>query len=178
MSRIYIDTETTGLNKHQDHVVEVAAVATNDNGEVLDTYQSLACPPLEVLESPKIDVALDINKITREELRAAPPAQQVADALRSWLARWQSTPDFDAPTLHAFNVEFDAAFLAREPWNVPRDGWGECVMLAVANGKRWCKLGVAAITFGLEWDGSAHRALADALMAAKVHQHILTRRAM
>lgn len=167
MTPIYLDVETTGLSHKHCAVLEVAAVATDGDGE-LDTFHSLCHPGERALSDPRIKDALAINKLEFDEIRSAPPIIEVADRLRKWLSVW------GASTLHAYNNQFDAGFLTESPWKLNPLSWGQCVMKAVARGKRWCKLKDAASRFGLEWDESqAHGALYDAKMAFRVHRAYL-----
>jgi DNA polymerase III epsilon subunit-like protein len=176
--RIYADCETTGLCAG-DHLIASVAGVLKDSERTVSHFYSLANPGEEHLQRDDIDEAFAINGLTREMLRAAPPTEEVAKQFGEWLlsctaAGWQ------IGDLHAYNRGFDSRFLAEMPWNVPDAWWGECVMLAahrVINPYgRWPKLVAAARHFGLEWEGKAHGALPDALMAARVHQKILERR--
>ncbi len=144
------------------------------DGREVDSYQALCNPGEEVLADPSIDIALEINKITREELRQALPTVQVAETFKRFLVRCGL---HSGALLSAFNNQFDQKFLAVEPWAIDNYLWGPCVMLMAAKAmdpyrKKWPKLKAAAEHFSLEWDGTAHRALADARMAARVHQAI------
>lgn len=175
---VYIDTETTGFTPRLAKIIEVAAVYVVD-GKVVDEYSALANPGEEVLADLSIDRALEVNKITRDMLRQALPTAQVAEALQRFLARCD---EGEPATYTAFNVAFDAKFLEVEPWSINRERFGECVMMAAAAvmdpyRKRFAKLSAAAEYFACEWDGDAHRATADARMAAKIHQVIRGRRA-
>lgn len=170
---IYVDTETSGLHPSTAVVLEVAGVYVVDGREV-DYFQALCNPGEEVLANPAIDVALEINKITREELREAMPTEHVAESFKRFLVRCGLR---SGALLSAFNNQFDKKFLAVLPWTLDDSLWGPCIMLMAAEAmdpyrKKWPRLKAAAEHFSLEWDGTAHRALADARMAARVHQAI------
>lgn len=170
---IYVDTETSGLHPSTAVVLEVAGVYAVDGREV-DYFQSLCNPGEEVLSDPNIDNALEINKITRDELRAAAPLEQVAESFKRFLVRCGLR---SGALLSAFNNQFDKKFLAVSPWTLDDSLWGPCIMLMAAEAmdpyrKKWPRLKAAAEHFNLEWDGTAHRALADARMAARVHQAV------
>lgn len=171
MTPIYLDVETSGFS-HQDAVLEVGAVATEGDA-ILDSF-SMVCNPGEgVLMRPTLDDALRVNGLTREELAAAPPIEQVASFFREWLAV------FGASRLHAYNNQFDSRFLTPAPWRINSLSWGACVMKTVACGSKYIKLRDAAVRFGLDWDTEqAHGALYDAKMAHRVHRAFMKRNGM
>jgi DNA polymerase III epsilon subunit-like protein len=115
-----------------------------------------------------------VNGLSAEQIRqSGRPEAAAAVELDRFLSR------FWGATLHAYNVEFDRWFLEREPWKIPVASWGECVMAAAKGAMDLGKnprLATAARYFGVGPSG-AHRALADARTAARVHQAILDRRA-
>lgn len=156
--RVWADTETSGLDPARDLVLEVACVAEG-GGE----FQSLANPGEEALERIKGCYALTVNGIDLDELRAAPPVMEVAGMFKEWLNQ------LGPVELWAYNAPFDMGFLEREPWGLNRLSWGGCVMRLASRGRKWSKLVEVAARMGLDWDGDAHRALADARMAMKVH---------
>ena len=161
MMRVYVDTETTGLDAARDEIIEVAAVA--DNGAEFHAFSN----PGEFLLA-KIKER-PVNRVPLDEVLSASSPQHVADTLRVWLA------GLGEVVLHAYNVHFDRGFLSRSPWSLT-EGWGECVMMAAARGRRWIKLVDAVERFGLTWSGEAHRALDDARMARRLHEAILRER--
>lgn len=177
--RIYIDTETTGLDERWDKVIEVAAIQFWDDGTLGRSFHSLCHPGLEVLDSPRTDRALEINGITREMLQPAPPLDEVARGLQQYIDSLEA--HIEAVTYHSYNIAFDSKFLACAPWSLGKGIWGDCVMLKFAKrydpyrGK-WQKLSKAAEFYNLEWPGDAHRARADALMAGRVHLAMLEER--
>lgn len=156
--RVWVDTETSGLEPSRDLVLEIAAIAEDGR-----TFQSLANPGDEALEFIKDCFALKVNGLKIEELRAAPPTSDVAASFKAWLST------LGPVELWAYNSGFDMGFLEREPWAIGRMYWDGCVMRLAANGKKWQRLSEVAARMGLEWDGAAHRALADAKMAMRVH---------
>ena len=81
---IIYDLETGGLDVNKSSVLSIGAIAVhprtleiikNNNGEAEEFY-SLSCPPPEYFDKIE-DGALAVNKITREEISAAPSEKQV-----------------------------------------------------------------------------------------------------
>lgn len=168
--RAYIDVETTGISRSKGAaIVEVGVVLYSDNGEEIASYTSLCNPGQAALDCEEADGALAKNRITREEILAAPPAAEVAEALRKFLMEWVPT----APR-HAFNVAFASKFLQIEPWSIA-EPWGECVMLAaqkVLGLTRYPRLDFVRDHFSIP-QSDAPRALEKARIAAEIHQRIL-----
>lgn len=155
-----IDFETTGLSPTQgDRATEIAIVLV-DNGRVVDRFQSLMNAGVRI--SSFIE---SFTGISNAMVAAAPPAAQVmADAARF----------VGATPLAAHNAGFDKRFwqaeLARLGPDVPAThNPFACTMLLSrrlypqAPGH---KLGTLAAFHALPSAGRAHRALADAEVAA------------
>jgi len=182
MLYIFPDVETTGKKTPQARIIEVAAVVLNEKFEEIDSFSSLANPGFDVMLEADPE-ALAINGITHEEVAAAPPADDVARLFEAFLDKhWGGF-------LFAYNRDFDMWFLEQRPWNIAKNRWGECVMLAamdamVKAGKaetrrdgtpKWPSLTKAAAHFKVVQD-AAHRALVDARTAGAVYARILTER--
>lgn len=177
--RAFLDVETTGVKSYSSHVIEVAAVVTDEDMNIMAEFETLANPGEEELvrASPE---ALEVNKISLDDVRRAPVSEDAARALRAFLERWPQAQ------YHAYNNDFDLWFLARHPWFLPARSWGECVMRATQavmeeagklphfpNGDpKWPSLQEAAQFFGIPRLQS-HRALDDTRMAALVYREIL-----
>ena len=140
---------------------------------------------------PHVDEALRVNGITRDEIARADAAGVVAGRLYAFLLYAYFLHEARGVTLHSFNVSFDADFLARPPWLLPRRRWDECIMAAAMvemgaagalprfeRGRfKWPKLSEAVAFYRVRVDGAPHRALGDARAAAAIHQAILEHRA-
>jgi DNA polymerase III epsilon subunit family exonuclease len=96
----FIDTETTGLDPHNDRIVEIAVVIVDSsNLQVVEEYSSLvSLPP----EHPFSAEAQRVNGITREMLASAPSEQDVFAKVATMLTHC---------TVVGHNVSFDLAFL-------------------------------------------------------------------
>lgn len=179
MKLIIADVETTGLRTYNSKIVEIGAIVLGPDLAEVERWGSLVNPGKEALglAQPK---AMEMNKLTREELEAAPCTQEAAKGFQALLGRHGDA------VFHAYNNEFDSWFLAQPPWGVPEKRWGECIMMAsmdimdaadelVLNerGKpKFPKLSEAMAFFGCK-GASSHRAVDDARAAADVYTEIL-----
>lgn len=173
---LFIDTETTGL----DNAAQVCDIAVvNAAGEIiLNTLVKPTCPI-----SPS---AQGIHKITDEMVKDAPTWQDLWPFLRAV---------FNGHTVITYNAAYDirlirqsviASGLGPDQWDLYRQQWQpKCAMLMYAEyfgdwnqryySFRWQSLDHAARQCGIEWQGSAHRALADTLMACKITQYVASK---
>jgi DNA polymerase-3 subunit epsilon len=158
-----IDFETTGLSPAQgDRATEVAIVLV-EGGQIVDRFQSLMNAGVRI--SSFIE---SFTGISNAMVAAAPPAEQVMAEASRFVG--------DTPMV-AHNASFDRRFWAAE---LERAGHAApqpfvCTMLLsrrlypeVASHK----LGALAALHGLADTGRAHRALADAEMAAALLGHM------
>jgi DNA polymerase-3 subunit epsilon len=159
---VYMDTETTGLyGECGDELLELALV--DDAGIVL--LESLVKPERHT-EWPD---AQAIHGITPADVANAP-------SLESLLPRLFTVIE-NAGALVIYNADFDLAFLPDSVRQVA-NGKAICAMQAFSlhagdwnvhrQSYRWYKLMSAAHAAGHKWEGSAHRALADAMATRTV----------
>jgi DNA polymerase III epsilon subunit-like protein len=176
MDWIVIDTETTGLPEQEDaRVCEIAAVRFDKAGRMVSAYSSLVRP--EVLTEEGIQVITEISGFTEDEIRNAPHPDVVWKDLCAVTHGW-------AYPLHAWNLEFDQLMVERS-WGVPeteaKPWWAGCLMRSfssmwsvcfghdVETGEpRHVSLYRAAKIAGVPFEGPAHRALTDAMVAGRV----------
>lgn len=173
MLRAYIDVETTGIERSKGAVIIEAGASIYHGTTEIASWSSLCNPGPKALTTFEADSALAVSGITPEEILAAPPTQEVAKAFLTFLTEFGP-----GAILHAYGVAFESKFLEIPPWGIPKDGWGECVMVAAMEAMglhRFVKLGVAAAHFSLP-PVIGHRALVDARTCAKIHQAILAGR--
>ena len=154
---VMFDLETTGLDPETCTITEIGAVKIKD-GKCIETFQTLVNPqvpiPQEVVEK---------TNITDEMVKNAPTIDQVM-------------PDFykfvDGAVLSAYNIGFDYSFLKiigqklRYKFNNERIDCLDVVRRKVPSLTNY-KLGTVSKALNVELK-NAHRALADALAAAKV----------
>ncbi|MBR6619366.1 MAG: 3'-5' exonuclease [Clostridia bacterium] len=94
---VVIDVETTGLQS-TDKIIELAALKVK-NGEIVDSYQQLVNPGMEIPKSVQ-----KITGITNGMVANAPDICEVAEAFRSFVG---------TSTVVGHNVNFDVGFVNR-----------------------------------------------------------------
>lgn len=97
----WIDTETGGLDPARDALLQVAAIWTNDDFQILHYLMSYIKPSPALQIHPK---ALEINKINVKALETAPTEDQVLTAIMIMNGS-------DVPVFGGYNVEFDRKFI-------------------------------------------------------------------
>ena len=162
---IVLDFETTGLSPNGgDRAIEIGAVRI-EKGKVRERYQSLMNPGKRV--PPFIE---EYTGITNAMLKTAPPCKTVMAEFADFVE------DFD---MVAHNASFDSRFLMAECHRIKRKPSGEfaCSMLTARRlypDAPNHKLGTLVSYHRLPTDGTFHRALADAEMAAHLWLKMLT----
>jgi DNA polymerase-3 subunit epsilon len=154
-----IDFETTGLSPlNGDRATEIAAVLLRD-GKVVDRYQSLMNAGVRIPSFIE-----ELTGITNAMIRNAPPASEVMREVSEFVG--------DTP-LVAHNASFDAKFWDAELARIQRSRRQEfaCSLLLARRLMPLApnhKLGSLIKFANLPTAGRAHRALADAEMAASL----------
>jgi DNA polymerase III epsilon subunit-like protein len=174
---LVLDVETSGFHQDWSRVVDLAAVVVEPDGSLGERFESLVCP--DIFDAEQAAGAIAVHHITPEMVRGQPSTAEVAAMFRSWVAiqRGWST---------SFNIGFDRPHLERMGVETR---WCSCVMLrafeqmAAAGacqpnkwGKpKWPSLSEAGQYYGAPEQGTAHRALPDALRAAGIMVEIARR---
>ncbi len=96
---VAFDTETTGLHKDTDFLIEVGAVKFNCNGLVGEKFSALIKPPVPILE-----LTTQITGITNEMVSSAPEASLVLQEFLRYI-------NSNTTMLVAHNAPFDLGFL-------------------------------------------------------------------
>ncbi len=152
-----IDFETTGISPSMgDRATEVAIVLLQE-GQVVDRYQSLMNAGVRVNS-----FITQLTGITNEMLQAAPAAEQVMREAARFVG--------DLPMV-AHNAAFDKKFWRAELARCGHDGSHAFACTLLLSRRLYPqapnhKLGTLAALHHLPSSGRAHRALADAEMAA------------
>ncbi len=152
-----IDFETTGISPNMgDRATEVAVVLL-ENGQVVDRYQSLMNAGVRVNS-----FITQLTGITNEMVQAAPPAEQVMREAARFVG---------GRPMVAHNAAFDRKFWQAELARCGQDGSHAFACTLLLSRRLYPqapnhKLGTLAALHHLPSSGRAHRALADAEMAA------------
>lgn len=158
-----IDFETTGIGPGPDGRATEIGIVLLENGQVVDRYQSLMNAGVWV--PPMIQ---QLTGISNAMLKAAPPAAQVMREAAAFVGT--------AP-LVAHNASFDRKFWDYELGllGLQRQQDFVCTLLLSRRLLPTApdhKLGTLTRWAGLPVTGQAHRALADAEMAANLLQYL------
>ena len=161
---VMLDFETTGLSPEMgDRITEVAALRIV-GGEVKERYVSLVNCGVRI---PSFITQL--TGITQEMVDGAPPAHQVVPELLDFIG---------GDVLSAHNASFDEKFLKAEGARFGRATSHTGLVCSLKLSRRLFpglasyKLGLLSRQLGIEFRGTAHRAEADAEVAADVLIHI------
>ena len=154
---VMFDLETTGLDPETCMITEIGAVKI-ENGKCTEYFQTLVNPQMPIPQE-----VVDKTHITDEMVSVAPTIDEVM-------------PDFykfvDGAILSAYNISFDYSFLKnigqnlRYKFDNERIDCLDVVRQKVASLPNY-KLSTVSKALNIELK-NAHRALADALAAAKV----------
>ncbi|SDG79130.1 MULTISPECIES: PolC-type DNA polymerase III [unclassified Duganella] len=161
---VMLDFETTGLTPVQgDRITEVAALRIV-GGQVVERYVSLVNCGVRI---PSFITGL--TGITQAMVDSAPPAAQVVPALLDFIG---SDP------LSAHNASFDEKFLRAEAARLDLAPRHAALVCSLKLSRRVFpqlgsyKLGQLSGALGIRFRSAAHRAEADAEVAAQVLIHI------
>ena len=164
MERIaVIDFETTGLSPNSSCRATEIAVVMLENGRIVERYQSLMNTGVRVPAFIE-----QLTGISNAMLRTAPPAEKVMNEVNEFVG---CTP------LVAHNASFDQKFWDFELGRIKRtrlQNFACSLLLArrLMPGAPNHKLGTLTTFARLPHTGQAHRAMADAEMAANLMAHL------
>lgn len=161
---IILDFEATNDDFNRVEIIEIGAVRVVNN-EIVDTFQTFIKPTKSEL-TPFIE---KLTGITWQNLEEAPVFTEVYGDFLKWA-------DFNNHFFASWGDWDGKIFLKTfESWNLPQPEISRVNLKTLQKTKRGTKakgLKKAARAEGLEFEGSPHRALDDALMAAKIFQKI------
>ncbi|HWH87938.1 MAG TPA: 3'-5' exonuclease [Pseudomonas sp.] len=164
MERIaVIDFETTGLSPNSSCRATEIAVVMLENGRIVERYQSLMNAGVRVPAFIE-----QLTGISNAMLRTAPPAERVMEEVNEFVG---CTP------LLAHNASFDQKFWDFELGRIKRtrlQNFACSLLLArrLMPAAPNHKLGTLTTFARLPHTGQAHRAMADAEMAANLIAHL------
>ena len=158
-----LDTETTGFASWS-RVVELAGVILDLDGSEVAAWSALVIP--DILDE-RANEAFKVNKLSAEMIRAG--GCDTYGAAQSFLGFLQSNR---CQWVTSYNVKFDEPMVARMGLKLK---WAPCVMERAKAALRGAggpypggSLARVAEHYGVTSDGPAHRALADARVAAGI----------
>jgi len=161
---VMIDFETTGLSPDMgDRITEVAALRIED-GRVTERFVSLINCGVRI---PSFITGL--TGITQAMVDSAPPVEQVLPQLLDFIG---------GDALAAHNASFDEKFLRAESARMGMEPGHTATLCSLKLSRRVFpqlssyKLGDLSAQLDIRFAGSAHRAEADAEVAAQVMLHI------
>jgi DNA polymerase-3 subunit epsilon len=163
---VTFDTETTGFNGDA-RIIEISCVVF-EGGEVKKDWSTLLLPQGVDWENENVKKALEVNKITREQLEGQPSFPEVFHRMYMQFG--------SASVWSAHNAEFDMRMLNQEfrrykgidfPLQ-PRFCFDTMhLSRAIHPNERFHKLGDVAVRWGVE-QGDAHRASSDAVTCGRI----------
>lgn len=157
---VWIDCEMTGLRLDSDKLIEVAALVTDSDlnilGDGVDIVihaddDALAAMPPVVQEMHARSGLTD--EVRRSTVTLAEAEQQVLDYVKKWVPTPGTVP------LAGNSIATDRGFLARDMPDL--DSYLQYRMIDVSSIKELCRRWYPRIYFGQPEKGLTHRALAD-----------------
>jgi oligoribonuclease len=157
---VWIDCEMTGLDLNKDVIIEIAALVTDGELNVLGEGVDLVIHTNDALLDSMIDVVRDMHArsglthaVRSSTLSIAEAEQAVLDYIRKWVPEPRTAP------LAGNSIATDRAFIAR---GMPTlDGYLHYRMVDVSSIKELCRRWYPRIYHAQPGKGLSHRALAD-----------------
>jgi oligoribonuclease len=157
---VWIDCEMTGLDLRRDALIEVAALVTDAELNVLGDGVDLVIKADDALLDQMTEVVRDMHARSglTDEVRASSVSMgEAEDLLLDYITRY--IPERRTAPLCGNSIATDRGFLARD---MPRlDDHLHYRMIDVSSVKELCRRWYPRAYFGQPQKGLAHRALAD-----------------
>ena len=157
---VWIDCEMTGLDLGSDALIEVAALVTDSELNVLGTGVDVVIHASEeaLAGMPEVVVEMHARSGLTEAVRAstvsvAEAQRLVLDYVRTWVPEPHTAP------LCGNSIATDRAFISRDMPEL--DNWLHYRMVDVSSIKELCRRWFPRVYFAQPQKGMAHRALAD-----------------
>jgi len=157
---VWIDCEMTGLDLKSDRLIEIAALVTDADLNVIGEGVDVVIHADDAALDGMVDVVAKMHRSSglTEEVRAstidvATAEAMVMDYIRSHVPQAKTAP------LAGSSIATDRGFLARDMPNL--DDYLHYRMIDVSSIKELCRRWYPKIYFGQPDKGLAHRALAD-----------------
>ena len=159
---MWIDCEMTGLDLGSDLLIEVAALVTDSElnvlGEGVDVVIGASAEQLERMP----DVVRDMHAssgLTDEVLASTVTVEQAQEQVLAYVREW--APERGKAPLCGNSIATDRGFLARDMPEL--DGWLHYRMVDVSSVKELARRWYPRAYFNAPKKGGGHRALADIL---------------
>ncbi len=157
---VWIDCEMTGLDLGKDKLIEVAALVTDPDLNVLGDGVDVVIHADDEALAGMFDVVRDMHDksgLTEEVRVATLTVPEAEDMIMTYLT--QFVPDPRTAPLCGNSIATDRGFLARD---MPRlDSHLHYRMIDVSSVKELCRRWYPRVYYGQPAKGLAHRALAD-----------------
>jgi oligoribonuclease len=157
---VWIDCEMTGLDLGRDALIEIAALVTDGELNVLGTGVDLVIHADGALLDAMTDVVRDMHArsglteaVRRCTVTVAEAEQAVLDYVRKWVPEPRTAP------LAGNSIATDRAFIARDMPGL--DAHLHYRMVDVSSVKELCRRWYPRVYFAQPGKGQSHRALAD-----------------
>jgi oligoribonuclease len=157
---VWIDCEMTGLDLSADALIEVAALVTDPDLNVLGEGVDVVIHAEDALLDGMVDVVREMHEksgLTDEVRRSAVTVAEAQDMVMAYIAQY--VPEPRTAPLCGNSIATDRGFLARD---MPLlDNHLHYRMIDVSSVKELCRRWYPRVYFGQPVKGLAHRALAD-----------------
>jgi oligoribonuclease len=157
---VWVDCEMTGLELGHDALIEVAALVTDSELNILGEGVDVVIHAEDALLDGMLDVVRDMHAksgLTEEVRASAVTLAEAEDRVLDYITA--HVPDPKSAPLCGNSIATDRGFLARD---MPRlDGYLHYRMVDVSSIKELCRRWYPRVYFGQPAKGLAHRALAD-----------------
>jgi oligoribonuclease len=157
---VWIDCEMTGLDLSRDALIEIAALVTDGDLNVLGTGVDLVIHADEVLLAGMPDVVRDMHArsgLTEEVRRSTVTLREAEETVLAYVR--EHVPDPRTAPLAGNSIATDRGFLARDMPEL--DAHLHYRMVDVSSVKELCRRWFPRVFYAKPEKGLAHRALAD-----------------
>jgi oligoribonuclease len=159
---VWIDCEMTGLDLGSDLLIEVAAVVTDAELNVLGEGVDVVIGATAEEMSRMPDVVRDMHAssgLTDEVVSSAVTLKEAEEQVLTYIKEW--VPEAGKAPLCGNSIATDRGFLSRDMPEL--DGWLHYRMVDVSSVKELARRWYPRAYFGSPKKGGGHRALADIL---------------
>ena len=164
MNIVVFDFETTGLDRHEDQIIEIGAIKLDKNLEPTEEFSYLVDPGRNLS-----DTIIKLTGITNEMLKGQPKIDTVLDEFLEFI---------DHSVLVAHNADFDAGFLSlacsRQGYQIDWPMFCTLKMARILLPELPSKnLDTLSQHYGLQFE-SRHRSIGDVKVTASVLKNMLS----